>query len=154
MECSYFYALRDIKPNHIPIIIKAEIDIENLVIDSRDFLYKIFSNYLSLSKEKKENIVNNLSQIFGIEVVEYIKKINACDNLDNVFGLCDLLTNNQQIIKNFYSNKTILGGGYKTITKYSYFIKKNIPKENILDIYTIPKTYRLPKPDLKFNDLF
>lgn len=150
--CAKFYALRNLKEK-TPIIIKIEIDLSQVIIDSRDFLFKILSNYQLLNTEKRVTIIKELSKIFGNEIKQYFNKINKLSELDNILAVGDLICNDKKIIENYYNNQIIIGGGHNTITRYSFFVKTPIKKENIKSVQMIPNEYDFPNSEINFKEL-
>ncbi|WP_397444839.1 hypothetical protein [Polaribacter sp. R77954] len=150
--CAKIYALRNLKDKKT-LIIKAKINIENVVIDSRDFLFKILSNFKNLKNEKKITIIENMKKVFGAEVEEYFTKINSQTELDKIFAIGDLICNDKTIMLNYYCNKLTLKGGYKTKTKHSFFVTSSIAKDKIQEVYTVKENFEPPNTDIDFKTL-
>ena len=94
-----------------------------------------------------------MKNIFGIEIEEYFIKINLQTELDNILAIGDLICNDKTIMLNYYYNKLTLGGGYKTKTKYSFFVTSSIGKDKIENVYKIPENTDCPDVDVDFKSL-
>jgi len=150
-----YYAVKHNKTKEktVPILIETEIDLKNIIIDGRDFLYTCFQflEMKDINKQKKQ--INDLTQIFGKSIEKYLIKSSKTDIQDTKIALCDLATHDDDVIKEHYLNKIILGGKHNTIFRTAFHIKTPIRKEYIKSVSIIEPNYFYETPQVNFKDI-
>lgn len=136
-----FYAFEHNKHGDqiIPVVIKVEVDIEDVVIDGADFLNTTFSfiNRDDLQKAKKQK--NLLSKLFGNKIGLYVDKILKHPKSDK-YAVCTLAKNDDDIITSHYKNTILMKGRGGTTFRSSFHVKIPIPPTSIREIF-INKPY-------------
>src|SRR5690606_32611001 len=97
----------------IPILITLELDIENIFIDGRDFLNKVFSLIDYYDKEKTSRICEKLKFLFGNNIEKYVEKVLKHPKSDKL-AIYDLMLCDENIIIDHSKNSEIIGGLYNT----------------------------------------
>lgn len=95
------------KDKKIPILITLDIDIENIAIDGRDFLYTVFGFIDPKDIEKTKRQAEKLKTIFGVKIEKYIEKIIKHPKSDKN-AVCDLIICDDEIIIEHSRNTEII----------------------------------------------
>ena len=149
-----YYALKHniTKEKTVPILIKASIEIENIMIDGRDFLYTVFGNMNPKDIAKVNRQIKVLKNIYGEKIEMYIQKIiNHPDS--EKYAVCDLVVSDNDIIKHHSKNEIVIGGRNGTLFQSAFMIKipvlpSLIESVEVLAAHTIHKS-----PMLTLNDI-
>ncbi len=148
-----YYAKRHniTKEKTIPVLIEIEEDIENIFIDGRDFLYTCFQNIDTKNKEKYFRQKETLIKIFGNDIVKYLNKIQDNASIDKI-ALCDLVIQDNEIIKNHYENNILIQGRYNTIFHSAFFVKTPILNSKVKKVEILDTIVFNAIPELTLND--
>jgi hypothetical protein len=118
MGAKYYATQHNItKEKKIPLLITLDLEIDNIAIDGRDFLYSFFSCIDPKDLRKTKRQTEKLKSIFGEKIEKYVEKLIAHPKSEK-FAICDLLTCDDEIIietvkklaldiYNFYNSTTI-----------------------------------------------
>jgi hypothetical protein len=155
-EGAIYYATKhnvnESKGHATPLLIEIDIDIDNVAIDGRDFLYTVFGfiepNDLSKIKRQAEK----LKSVYGNKIEKYIEKIIIHPKSEK-FAICDLVIIDNDIIKHHLKNELLIGGRYGTIFKSAFFVKVPILPENIVGIEILNKYCTVKNPDITLNNI-
>lgn len=137
----------------VPILIRASVNINNVAIDGRDFLYTVFGR---LRKEDRSMIMDQeiiLQKIFGQEVSKYIDKLYEHPDPD-INSICDLMVINNKVIEAYSKNKIMIGGRWGTKFRSSFFVKAPISPRRIIDVKIINSEAYNPEPDVTLRDFY
>jgi len=136
----------------VPVLIEVEVDLENVFIDGRDFLYTVFSHIQNEDKQKLKRLEANLSKIFGKGIVKYIDKVVNNPESDK-FAVCDLAIQDNQVIKDHSKNKILIGGRYGTIFHSAFIVKTPVKPEYIKNIEILEQTAPTLQPEITLNEI-
>ena len=117
----------------IPLIITLDLDLENIAIDGRDFLYLAFRLIDPKDYVKTKSRTKKLKKIFGNKIEKYIEKLIIHPNSEKS-AICDLIICDDEIIIDHSKNKEIIGGLNGTIFKSAFFGKIPISPEKIQNV--------------------
>lgn len=149
-----YYAIKHnvTKCHTAPLLITVDIEIENIVIDGRDFLYTVFSllNPKDLAKTKRQS--NKLKGLYGNKIEYYIEKIIKHPNSEKN-AICDLVIFDNEIIIEHYTNKKVIGGRFNTIFKSAFCGKVPILPNQIINVERLPNVGPSIHPDIILNDI-
>lgn len=140
------------KEKNTPLLITLDLDIENIAIDGRDFLYTVFGFIDPKDIEKTKRQTKKMKTIFGAKIEKYIEKIIEHPNSDK-FAICDLVICDDEIIIDHSRNTEIIGGRYGTIFKSAFFGKTPIPPEKIQTVEILKKYIPIKNPTITLNDI-
>ena len=140
------------KDKNTPLLITLDLDIENIAIDGRDFLYTVFGSIDPKDIQKTKRQTEKLKTIFGVKIEKYIEKIIEHPNSDK-FAICDLVICDDEIIIEHSRNTEIIGGRYGTIFKSAFFGKTPIPPEKIEIVEIIKENIAIPAPTITLNNI-
>jgi len=150
-----YYAVKHNKTESktVPILIETEIDLKNIIIDGRDFLYTCFQflEMKDISKQQKQ--ISDLTQIFGNSIEKYLIKSSKTDIQDTKIALCDLATQDDDVIIEHYLNKIILAGRYNTIFRTAFHIKMPINKGDVKSVSIIEPNHFYQVPQISYKDI-
>jgi hypothetical protein len=118
------------------ILIKAEVDINAISIDGRDFLADALGLLEVNDSAKLARQTQTLTKIYGHKIVRYIDKIIKHPNADRM-AVLDLVCNDNEIIQAHSKNQTVINGKYETIFRSAFFCKVPISKNMILEVQAI-----------------
>ena len=138
--------------NTVPIVIEAEVNINNTAIDGRDFLYTVFSFIDHNNPEKTERQKNILSKIYGEKICLYIDKIIRHHNSDK-FAVCDLAIIDNDIIRYHLKNTILIMGRWRTRFKGAFYVKSPLSHSSITDILVNQPYYEESKDCISLDDL-
>jgi hypothetical protein len=136
----------------IPLLITLDLDIENIAIDGRDFLYTVFGHFDPKDVEKTKRQTKKLKRIFGEKIEKYIEKIIEHPKSDKI-AICDLVICDDEIIIEHSRNTEIIGGRYGTIFKSAFFGKIPISAEKIHTVEIIKEYIPIKNPTITLNDI-
>jgi hypothetical protein len=136
----------------LPVLIEVEVDLENVFIDGRDFLYTIFSSIENNDKQKLIRLQANLSKIFGKSILKYIDKVvnNPESEKD---AICDLAIQDNQVIMDHSKNKILIGGRYGTIFYSAFIVKTPIKSECIKSIEILEQAAHPIQPQITLDKI-
>jgi hypothetical protein len=149
-----YYATRHnvTKEKTIPLIITLDLDLENIAIDGRDFLYTVFGFIDPKEHGKTKRQTEKLKNIFGKKIEKYIEKLIEHPNSEKS-AICDLLICDDEIIMEHSRNTEIIGGRYGTIFKSAFFGKVPISPEKIQNVEILREHTAIMKPTITLNDI-
>jgi hypothetical protein len=144
-----YYATRHnlSKDKKISLLITLDLDIENIAIDGRDFLYTVFGFIDPKNIEKTKRQTKKLKTIFGVNIEKYVEKIIEHPNSDK-FAICD-----DEIIIDHSRNTEIIGGRYGTVFKSAFFGKTPISPEKIQNVEILKEYIHIMNPTITLNDI-
>lgn len=136
----------------IPLLIETEINVENVAIDGRDFLYTVFGLIDPKDLEKTNRQLIKMKKIFGDKIEIYFEKLIKHPQSEKI-AICDLITVDNEIIISHSKNEEVIGGRYNTTFKSAYFAKVPILPENIISVSIIEKDFSNFTPTITLKDI-
>jgi hypothetical protein len=136
----------------VPLLITVDLELDNIAIDGRDFLYTVFGFIDPNDSTKTKRQAEKLKLLFGYKMEKYIEKIIKHPKSDR-FAICDLAINDNEIIIEHSKNQKVIGGRYNTIFKSAFFGKVPIKPNSIIDIERITNVSDINHPDITLNDI-
>lgn len=121
---------------NIPILIKAEVGINAISIDGRDFLASALGMLEVDDNAKRARQTQTLTKIYGHKIVRYIDKIIKHPNADRM-AVLDLVCNDSEIIQAHSKNLEVINGKWGTIFRCAFFCKVPIPQNKIIEVQSI-----------------
>ena len=153
MGAEYYATRHNVsKDKKISLLITLDLDIENIAIDGRDFLYTVFGFIDPKNIEKTKRQTEKLKSIFGIKIEKYVEKIIEHPNSDK-FAICDLVICDDEIIIDHSRNTEIIGGRYGTVFKSAFFGKTPISPEKIQNVEILKEYIQIMNPTITLNDI-
>jgi len=132
LNTAAFYANRERQYSHkiieAPLVVEFEANLEDVHIDSRDFLATCFSTFRITN-------VDVLTRLFGKKILDYYDKAKKSNNSDYAFAMLDLACQDSDIVLAHYNNKDYIEGRYHVNFVSSFTVKAPIKKESIIDVY-------------------
>jgi len=130
---AYYYALVHNwnSEDDTPIVITLEAPITDVYVDGRDFLYTCFGFC------KSYRTVEILKELYGSSIKKYFLKAISSSDLHYRYAMCDLATQDLDVVKAHYKNKTIIRGRHNTHFRSAFFVKAPIPPDRIRDVQII-----------------
>jgi hypothetical protein len=119
--------------NKIPVVITVEVDIKDVAIDGRDFLYTVFGFLDRENIEKTKRQKATLSKLYGDKIGLYVDKVINNPESDK-FAVCDLAIIDDDIITSHLANKILIKGRHRTIFKSAFYVKVPIQPSSIKKI--------------------
>lgn len=139
------------KTQTVPILITLELDIENICIDGRDFLSKVFSLIDFKDTEKTLRQTEKLKFLFGNKIEKYVDKGLKHPKSEKM-AIYDLTLCDEDIIMDHSKNSEIIGGLYNTTFKSSFFGKIPIAPETILSVEKFNGNFHTPRPTVTLEE--
>jgi len=153
MGAEYYATKHNVsKDKKMPLLITIDLDMENIAIDGRDFLYTVFGFIDPKDIEKTKRQTEKLKTIFGAKVEKYIEKIIEHPKSDK-FAICDLVICDDEIIIDHSKNTEIIGGRYGTVFKSAFFGKTPISPEKIQNVEILKEYIHIMNPTITLNDI-
>lgn len=152
---AYYYALvhnRHKDQDEVGLIISFEASINNVYIDGRDFLYTCFQGCDRNTIENYEKQKQLLVKIYGKHIEKYFEKAALSKKQEYRIAMCDLATQDIEVIKQHSRNDLVIGGRYGTIFKSAFFIKAPILSEQILKIEIVETSPYPFVPHIRLGD--
>ena len=126
----------------IPLLISVDVDINDVAIDGRDFLYSAFRR---LNDENIFNQTRILKDIFGPKIEYYIEKVIKNPQSDR-YAICDLVICDNDIIYYHYNNQSLINGRYKTMFKSAFFVKTPIETKDVISVEIVNESEEFLMP--------
>ena len=117
--------------DNTPIVITLKVPITDVYVDGRDFLYTCFGSC------KSYQTVEILKELYGSSIEKYFLKAISSSDLRYRYAMCDLATQDLDVIVAHYKNKTIIRGRYNTHFRSAFFVRAPIPPDRIKDVQII-----------------
>jgi hypothetical protein len=147
-----YYARRGSLYNTIPLLITVDLQIENIAIDGRDFLVKVFQKIDRNDLDKTKRQTEKLKRIFGNKIERYVEKIIA-NPLSDKYAIYDLVINDDEIIIDHSNNEEVIKGASETIFKSAFLGRTPIPPEKIKTVELIEEDVPNKFPTITLNDI-
>ena len=149
-----FYATKHniTEEKKIPLLITLSLEIENVAIDGRDFLYDVFSSINRKEIKYSKRKIEVLKRVYGDKIEYYFEKAIQHPNSD-ILAICDLIICDNDIIIEHSKNKEILGGRFGTIYKSAFLGKIPISPEKINNVDIISKNTLIKGPNIRLNEV-
>lgn len=140
------------KTNVVPLLITVDVELENIAIDGRDFLYTVFGfiDPRDLAKTKRQT--KKLKKLFGNKIEYYVEKIIKHPNSDK-FAICDLAIVDNEIILDHSKNEIIIEGRHGTTFRSAFFGKIPIQSNQIISIQKLPNLYSKRNPEITLHNI-
>ena len=147
--CAMNYAVNQWSPSSIPIIIEAEMPLDELNVDGVDSFVHIFNSYCD----------NGLvREVFGEKIEMYYEKYRAEVNIFDgkealIFreAIINMAESDNDIVYAFYKNNRVIGGKWGNIFKCAFQAKLPISPDRILSVKVVSKESR-PNADIYLGD--
>ena len=112
------------------LLITFDADVRNVIIDGRDFLYTVFQLG---DPERARPIAKN---IYGDRILRYLDRAWATTDQHQRIALCDLATQDEEVICAHQKNKVMIRGRYKTQFRTAFMVQ--IPAVRCSRMSSIP----------------
>jgi hypothetical protein len=151
-----YYALCHNKSdnNSVSIIIKFIADLDNIYIDSRDFLCTVFQLWDRETTTLKEKQLLILERLYGNGIDKYFSKCISTTDQQVRIAMGNLAAFDPEIIKDHYNNKKTIAGRYNTHFCSAFFVKAPIAASSILKCEITNKTFSTPKVYINIGDFY
>jgi hypothetical protein len=133
--------------NDTPIIIGFNADLRDVIVDGRDFLYTIFQ----LGDPDRARPI--AERIYGNKITDYLDRAWSSDSQDQRIALCDLATQDDQVITAHAKNTMVIGGRYRTRFRTAFMVRAPIPAKRILSIGTPQSDMTTPAPEVTLDKI-
>ena len=152
--CAQFYAHRpSLSSKHIvPLIIEAELKIDEIFIDANDFLYMVFQSLDPGNKEKIERQTETLKKIYGVKIEKYVNKVIKHPK-SNKNAICDLARCDNEIILAHTNNIEVIQGRMGVIFKSAILAKTPIKPSAIMKIEQLESNNYFIKPTITLESI-
>ena len=152
--CAQFYAHRpSLSSEHIvPLIIEAELNIDETYIDANDFLYTVFKLIEPDNKLKIERQIETLKKIYGVKIKKYVHKVINHPKSDRN-AICDLARCDNEIILAHTNNIEVIQGRMGVIFKTAILAKTPIKPSAIIKIEQIERNEFFVNPTITLNSI-
>jgi hypothetical protein len=114
--------------NDTPIIVSFDADLRDVTIDGRDFLYTVFQ----LGNPHRARPM--AERIYGRKIGRYLDRAWSTDHQHQRFALCDLATQDDDIIRAHLKNVTVIGGRCYTRFRTAFMVRAPVPPERIVSV--------------------
>jgi len=73
-------------------------------------------------------------KIYGNAIKKYFEKASKSEIIDYRIAMCDLATQDINVVKSHHKNTIVIGGRCRTIFKSAFLVKAPIPPNDILNV--------------------
>ena len=144
---------RNVTDEHtVPLLITVDLELDNIAIDPRDFLYTVFGFIDPNDSTKTKRQTEKLKLLFGCKIEKYVEKIIKHPKSDRL-AIFDLAINDNEIIIEHSKNQMIIGGRYNTTFKSAFFGKVPIRSNQIIEVNRLTNNYTLHDPEITLDDI-
>jgi hypothetical protein len=152
--CAQFYAHRPSLSNEhiVPLIIEAELKIDEIFIDANDFLYTVFKFLETENKQKLERQIETLKKIYGIKIEKYVHKVINHPKSDRN-AICDLARCDNEIILAHANSIEVIQGRMGVIFKTAILAKTPIKPTAIIKIEQLDSNNYFIKPTITLDSI-
>ena len=152
---AHYYALVHNKhknKDEVGLIVSFKSDIDVVFVDGRDFLYPCFQFWDQNTTEYYAKQLDLLVNIYGTSIKKYFEKASKSKKQNYRIAMCDLATQDIEVVKAHYKNNIVIGGRYGTVFKAAFFVKAPITPEKILSVKIVEQSPYSFTPDIRLHD--
>jgi len=159
--CMHNYSRDESRPGEpppdYPIMVEFTAPIDEVYVDSRDFLCTAFQFSAENPGHGRRQQADILTQVFGPAIRRYFSAA-ARNPTDYAIGMCNLAAMDEDVLKAHLANTKVIRGRHKTRFKSAFFVKAPIPPERIVQVRK-PRLQKkdiigLMKPDIELRDFY
>ena len=152
---AHYYALvhnRHKVKDEVGLIVSFETPIDNVYADGRDFLYTCFQLWDRNATKNYAKQLSLLTKIYGDAIRKYFEKASKSKDQSYRIAMCDLATQDIDVVKAHYKNDIVIGGRYGTVFKSAFFVRVPILPEYILNVEIVEVSPYSFTPEVQLND--
>ena len=112
-----------------PLMIEFKAPVEHVAVDGRDFLYTAFQ----LGKPERARDV--LAGLFGPRVLRYAERAWARKEGQHDIAMCDLAILDPDVIAAHHTNRTVIGGRYRTVFRNAFTVRMPVEPSAIVRVW-------------------
>jgi len=131
-----------VPPPDYPIVVEFTAPIDEVYVDSRDFLCTAFQFSAKNSGHGRRQQADILAQVFGPAIRRYFSAAARNPTGDYAIGMCNLAAMDEDVLKGHLANTKVIHGRHKTRFRSAFFVKTPIPPERIVRV-------RKPRPQVE-----
>jgi hypothetical protein len=95
------------RENNTPVLISFDANLRDVIIDGRDFLYRLSSAKIHSARPVAE-------RAYGREILPYLDRAWATDDQNQRVAMCHLATQDDQVFSAHLNNEAVIEGRYNT----------------------------------------
>lgn len=128
-----FYAVRESTEEKTSLLITFKVNIDDLLIDGRDFLYNIFQKNIDNEKEYtlRRNILN---LIYGPHILQYYDKTIESSDFKHCVSCADLAIQDKEVIAFHSKNEILIEGRFNVPISSIFHVRLPILSTNIISV--------------------
>jgi hypothetical protein len=133
--------------NDSSIIITFEADIDDVIIDGRDFLYTVFQGGDPARAREPAR------KLFGDALLPYLDRAWKTTDQQERVALCDLATQDDDVIRAHVANTIVMGGRYRTLYRSAFMVRLPVPGARVTDVRATDCSDAPVKPEISLAEL-
>jgi hypothetical protein len=125
-----------------PILISFDADFRDVIIDGRDFLYTIFQ------LGDPQRVRSRAERAYGRGILRYLDRAWATKEQNQRIAMCDLATQDDDVICSHINNKAVIEGRYNTRFRSAFMVRTPVPAERIISVKVVEEEVLLPDAEI------
>jgi hypothetical protein len=123
-------------------LISFDANLQDVIIDGRDFLYTLFQ----LGDPQRARPI--AERVYGQKILQYLDRAWATMDGDQRIAMCDLATQDNDLVRAHAKNKAVISGRYGTRFRTAFMVQTPVPAERINSVDTIEGQARMPDAEI------
>lgn len=153
MGGEYYATKHNVTREHtVPLLITVELELKDIAVDGRDFLYTVFGFIDSKDLSKTKRQTEKLKVLFGSKIEYYLEKVIKHPESEKC-AICDLAIVDNDIIIEHAKNQKIIGGRYNTTFRSAFFGKVPLLSSQIISVEKLSNNSIINHPEITLNDI-
>jgi hypothetical protein len=141
---TYYAATHNRTKDHdVPILISFDANLRDVIIDGRDFLYTLFQ----LGDPGRARPI--AERVYGRHILQYLDRAWATADGNQRIAMCDLATQDDDVIIVHATNKAVIGGRHGTRFRTAFMVQTPVPAARIISVAVIEG--HTPVPDAEIT---
>ncbi len=129
----------------VPILTSFNADLRDVIIDGRDFLYTLFQ----LGDPQRARPI--AEKIYGKNILKYLDRAWATRDQDQRIAMCDLATQDNDVIRDHAKNTVVIGGRHRTRFRTAFMVQTPVPAQRIISVNIIDAYSHLPDAEITLD---
>lgn len=142
-----YYATRHnrTEKDDVPILIRFNADVRDVIIDGRDFLYTLFQ----LGDPQHARPI--AERLYGKNILKYLDRAWATEDQDQRIAMCDLATQDDDVIRGHARNTVVIGGRHSTRFRTAFMVQTPVSAQRIINVKIIDAHPHLPDAEITLD---
>ena len=130
------------RENNTPVLISFDANLRDVIIDGRDFLYRLFQ------RGNPQRARPVAERAYGREILPYLDRAWATDDQNQRVAMGHLATQDDEVISAHLNNEAVIEGRCIIRFRSAFMMRTPVPAERIISVETIESSSCRPRNHL------